>query len=106
MIQILGLQPRISKSFSQSLELYDAVHSHDEDIVITHKGDQAWRTAVLNGTDSLLALRHVVDDGADEQRLLSITILYISAPSSTTCWRAKRLSAPLRMAVRQAGLPL
>ena len=31
--------------------LYEAVHSHDQDIVITHEGDPAWRTAVLNGAD-------------------------------------------------------
>ena len=30
--------------------LYDAVHSHDEDIVITHEGDPAWRTAVLTAS--------------------------------------------------------
>ena len=29
--------------------LYDAVHCHDEDIVITHEGNPAWRTASLMG---------------------------------------------------------
>jgi hypothetical protein len=58
--------------------LYDAVHSHDEDIVITHEGDPAWRTAVLNGADSLLALRHVVDDGADEYKIVMLNKRYIS----------------------------
>ena len=73
--------------------LYDAVHSHDEDIVITHEGDPAWRTAVLNGADSLLALRHVVDDGADEYKIVMLNKRYSSAPSSMTCRRAKRLCA-------------
>jgi hypothetical protein len=58
--------------------LYEAVHSHDQDIVITHEGDPAWRTAVLNGADSLLALRHVVDDGADEYKIVMLNKRYIS----------------------------
>ena len=47
-------------------------HSH---IVITHEGDPAWLTAVLNGAHSLLALRHVVDIGADELNNLISTIV-------------------------------
>ena len=58
--------------------LYESVHSHDEDIVITHEGDPAWRTAVLNGADSLLALRHVVDDGADEYKIVMLNKRCIS----------------------------
>lgn len=58
--------------------LYCAVQSHDEDIVITHEGDPAWRTAVLNGADSLLALRHVVDDGADEYKIVMLNKRHIS----------------------------
>ena len=58
--------------------LYNAVYCHDEDIVITHEGDPAWRTAVLNGADSLLALRHVVDDGADEYKIVMLNKRHIS----------------------------
>lgn len=37
--------------------LYDAICKHEEELVISHEGDPAWRSAVLNGTSSLLALR-------------------------------------------------
>ena len=71
--------------------LYDAVHSHDEDIVITHESNPAWHMAVLNGADSLSALRHVVDDN-----LLSITILHSLVPSLTTCPRAPKAVDPTK----------
>lgn len=37
--------------------LYDAICKHEEELVISHEGDPAWRSAVLSGTPSLLALR-------------------------------------------------
>ena len=58
--------------------LYYAVQTHDEDIVISHEGDPAWRTAVLSGANSLLALRHVVDDGADEYKIIMLNKRHIS----------------------------
>nr|XP_054759247.1 pecanex-like protein 1 [Lytechinus pictus] len=40
--------------------LYDAISSHEENLVIAHEGDPAWRNAVLSNTPSLLALRSVM----------------------------------------------
>lgn len=37
--------------------LFDAISNHEENLVISHEGDPAWRSAVLSGTPSLLALR-------------------------------------------------
>lgn len=37
--------------------LYNAICKHGEELVISHEGDPAWRSAVLSGTASLLALR-------------------------------------------------
>lgn len=37
--------------------LYDAISSHEENMVISHEGDPKWRQAVLANTQSLLALR-------------------------------------------------
>lgn len=37
--------------------LYEAISNHEENLVISHEGDPAWRSAVLSGTPSLLALR-------------------------------------------------
>ena len=39
--------------------LYDAISSHEENLVISHEGDPKWRQAVLTNTPSLLALRSV-----------------------------------------------
>lgn len=39
--------------------LFQAISSHEENLVISHEGDPAWRSAVLSGTPSLLALRCV-----------------------------------------------
>ena len=36
------------------------------------KGDPAWRHAVLSGAPSLLALRHVVDEGTDEYKVIML----------------------------------
>ena len=41
-------------------------------------GDPAWRTAVLSGADSLLALRHVVDEGGDEYKIIMLNKRHIS----------------------------
>ena len=37
--------------------LYEAIKLHEENLVISHEGDPAWRQAVLANTPSLLALR-------------------------------------------------
>ncbi len=41
-------------------------------------GDPGWRQAVLSGAPSLLALRHVVDDGADEYKIIMLNKRHIS----------------------------
>ncbi|XP_040571962.1 pecanex-like protein 1 [Lepeophtheirus salmonis] len=58
--------------------LYGAISDHEKSLVISHEGDPAWRTAVLSGAPSLLALRHVVDDGADEYKIIMLNKRYIS----------------------------
>ena len=58
--------------------LYDAISQHEQDLVISHEGDPAWRAAVLSGADSLLALRHVVDDGTDDYKIIMLNKRHIS----------------------------
>ena len=82
--------------------LYDAISQHEQDLVISHEGnlsiflsdlwkllclteeffvfpgDPAWRSAVLSGADSLLALRHVVDDGGDDYKIIMLNKRHIS----------------------------
>lgn len=58
--------------------LYDAMADHDAHLVISHEGDPAWRNAVLSGTPSLLALRHVLDEGSDEYKVIMLNKRYLS----------------------------
>ncbi|GLV35789.1 pecanex [Carabus blaptoides fortunei] len=58
--------------------LYDAISKHEEQLVISHEGDPIWRNAVLSGTPSLLALRHVLDDGTDEYKIIMLNKRYLS----------------------------
>ncbi|XP_077995058.1 pecanex-like protein 1 [Glandiceps talaboti] len=58
--------------------LYDAITNHEENMVISHEGDPAWRNAVLSNIPSLLALRHVLDDGTDEYKIIMLNKRYLS----------------------------
>ncbi|XP_077178761.1 pecanex-like protein 1 isoform X1 [Paroedura picta] len=52
--------------------LYEAITSHEQNLVIAHEGDPAWRSAVLSNSPSLLALRHVMDDGTNEYKIIML----------------------------------
>nr|XP_034969047.1 pecanex-like protein 1 isoform X5 [Zootoca vivipara] len=52
--------------------LYEAITSHEQHLVIAHEGDPAWRSAVLSNSPSLLALRHVMDDGTNEYKIIML----------------------------------
>ena len=55
--------------------LYEAIVSHEKNLVIAHEGDPAWRSAVLANSPSLLALRHVMDDGTNEYKIIMLRFL-------------------------------
>ncbi|GAB1293814.1 Pecanex-like protein 2 [Apodemus speciosus] len=52
--------------------LYEAIQSFEKKVVICHEGDPAWRGAVLSNQEELLTLRHVVDEGADEYKVIML----------------------------------
>uniref|UniRef100_A0A8D0GDB4 Pecanex-like protein n=1 Tax=Sphenodon punctatus TaxID=8508 RepID=A0A8D0GDB4_SPHPU len=58
--------------------LYEAVMNHEQNLVIAHEGDPAWRSAVLSNSPSLLALRHVMDDGTNEYKIVMLNKRYLS----------------------------
>ncbi|XP_076671234.1 pecanex [Andrena cerasifolii] len=77
--------------------LYDAIDSHDKNLVISHEGDPLWRNAVLNGAPSLLAFRHVLDDGIDEykvimlnKRLLSFRVIKMNRECVRGLWAGQQ----------------
>ncbi|EDL96763.1 rCG50921 [Rattus norvegicus] len=52
--------------------LYEAIQSFEKKVVICHEGDPAWRGAVLSNKEELLTLRHVVDEGANEYKVIML----------------------------------
>ncbi|KAL2789748.1 pecanex-like protein 1 isoform 1 [Daubentonia madagascariensis] len=58
--------------------LYEAIVAHEKNLVIAHEGDPAWRSAVLANSPSLLALRHVMDDGTNEYKIIMLNRRYLS----------------------------
>lgn len=64
--------------YEESATLYDAISTYEKTLVISHEADPAWRNAVLSSVPSLLALRHVFDDGADEYKIIMLNKRYLS----------------------------
>lgn len=58
--------------------LYNAITTHTNELVISHEADPLWRNAVLRGAPQLLALRHVMEDGSDEYRLIRLSKRFLS----------------------------
>ncbi|KAJ1522815.1 hypothetical protein ONE63_001968 [Megalurothrips usitatus] len=66
------------EEYKDPIALYAAISHHEKSMVISHEGDPAWRNAVLAGVPSLLALRHVLDDGSDEYKIIMLNKRYLS----------------------------
>ncbi|EDW82043.2 uncharacterized protein Dwil_GK25341 [Drosophila willistoni] len=64
--------------FLDPLALYDAIDNCSKELVISHEADPVWRSAVLRGAPNLLALRHVMEDGSDEYRIIRLTKRFLS----------------------------
>ncbi|MCI4376913.1 hypothetical protein PGIGA_G00193920 [Pangasianodon gigas] len=58
--------------------LYEAISSHERTLVIAHEGDPAWRSAVLSNAPSLLSLRHVLNEGTNEYKIITLNRRYLS----------------------------
>ncbi|XP_003797513.1 pecanex-like protein 2 [Otolemur garnettii] len=58
--------------------LYEAIQSFEKKVVICHEGDPAWRGAVLSNREELLTLRHVVDEGTDEYKVIMLHRSFLS----------------------------
>uniref|UniRef100_A0A8B9LNE1 Pecanex-like protein n=1 Tax=Astyanax mexicanus TaxID=7994 RepID=A0A8B9LNE1_ASTMX len=58
--------------------LYEAISTYRSTLVICDESDPAWRRAVLSSRDTLLTLRHMVDDGTDEYKIIMLYKRYLS----------------------------
>uniref|UniRef100_A0A8C7KZH2 Pecanex-like protein n=1 Tax=Oncorhynchus kisutch TaxID=8019 RepID=A0A8C7KZH2_ONCKI len=64
--------------YEDPVVLYDAITANEENMVISHEGDPVWRGAILANMPSLLALRHVMDDGSDEYKIIMLNKRFLS----------------------------
>ncbi|XP_076836804.1 pecanex-like protein 3 isoform X2 [Brachyhypopomus gauderio] len=64
--------------YEDPVVLYDAITANEEKMLISHEGDPVWRSAILANTPSLLALRHVMDDGSDEYKIIMLNKRFLS----------------------------
>nr|XP_023691746.1 pecanex-like protein 1 isoform X1 [Paramormyrops kingsleyae] len=64
--------------YDEPAVLYEAISTHQQNLVIAHEGDPAWRSAVLSNSPSLLALRHVLDEGTNEYKIIMLNRRYLS----------------------------
>ncbi|XP_059045383.1 pecanex-like protein 1 [Achroia grisella] len=60
------------EEYCDSGALYEAISSHAERLVICHEAAPAWRYNVLRGAPHLLALRHVMDEGNDDYKIIML----------------------------------
>ncbi|XP_078256157.1 pecanex-like protein 2 [Rhinoraja longicauda] len=67
-----------SDEYEDPVVLYKAISGHERSLVICHEGDPLWRQSILSNAEALLALRHVVDDGADEYKIIMLHHRYLS----------------------------
>jgi hypothetical protein len=58
--------------------LYMSIVDYQKNIVISHEADPVWRNAVLSNVPSLLALRHVFDEGSDKYKFVMLNRRYLS----------------------------
>lgn len=58
--------------------LYEAITNYRSSLVICHESDPAWRKAVLSNRDTLLTLRHMIDDGTDEYKIIMLYKRHLS----------------------------
>lgn len=58
--------------------MYEAITNYRSSLVICHESDPAWRKAVLSNRDTLLTMRHVIDDGTDEYKIIMLYKRHLS----------------------------
>lgn len=75
--------------------LYEAIQTFEKKVVICHEGDPAWRGAVLSNKEELLTLRRVVDEGADEYKVIMLHKSFLSFKVIKVRGRASQVGTTL-----------
>ncbi|CAB3408931.1 unnamed protein product [Caenorhabditis bovis] len=66
------------EEFDDHESLYNVIGDHQTKMFISHEQDPGWRNAILANTPSLLALRHVYDDGQDDYKIIMLNKMHLN----------------------------
>lgn len=66
------------EEYEDSASLFEAIMTYQKSIVVSHEADPIWRNAILSNVPSLLALRHVFDDGSDQYKIIMLNKRYLN----------------------------
>ncbi|CAJ0573510.1 unnamed protein product, partial [Mesorhabditis spiculigera] len=64
--------------FDDGEAMYSMLESHEAQLFISHEHDPGWRQAILANTPSLLALRHIYDDGQDDYKIIMLNKMHLN----------------------------
>ncbi|KAE9550487.1 hypothetical protein FO519_006306 [Halicephalobus sp. NKZ332] len=64
--------------FEQISQLYEKIEHYQTMLFISHEHDPAWRQAIISNTPSLLALRHMYDDGQDDYKIIMLNKMHLN----------------------------
>ncbi|CAJ0957448.1 unnamed protein product, partial [Mesorhabditis belari] len=58
--------------------MFTLMSQHERHLFISHEHDPGWRQAILANTPSLLALRHIYDDGQDDYKIIMLNKMHLN----------------------------
>uniref|UniRef100_A0A7E4UZK7 Pecanex-like protein n=1 Tax=Panagrellus redivivus TaxID=6233 RepID=A0A7E4UZK7_PANRE len=61
-----------SEDLENPSSLYEKIEEYHLTLFISHEHDPTWRQAIISNTPSLLALRHMYDDGQDDYKVIML----------------------------------
>lgn len=66
------------EEFDENDGLYTVIGEYQTKMFISHEQDPGWRQAILANTPSLLALRHIYDDGQDDYKIIMLNQMHLN----------------------------
>lgn len=67
-----------SEEFEEKEILFGAISNYRKEVVISHESDPLWRNAILSNVNSLLTIRHVIDDNGNQYKIIMLNKRHVS----------------------------
>ncbi|VDM56491.1 unnamed protein product [Angiostrongylus costaricensis] len=64
--------------FEDPESLFNLIAEYQTKLFISHEHDPAWRRAIIANTPSLLALRHMYDEGQDDYKIIMLNRMHLN----------------------------